>query len=200
MSAADRVYRLLLRAYPAAFRAAYGREMALVFRDRRRAPGARGIRFWTEMVWDVARSAPPLRLEAWRARWGVAIQTKGGTMKTMAILAVVIGALEALNALAETWAGGVAGRNASALLGLALAVVAGAMLLASGIALLRRSRGAAALARGAALACLAVFALIALATPMLSVLATVLGIGFPIALLIFLRWTRRRGPSMPTAA
>ena len=31
---AERIYRLLLRAYPADFRAQYGREMVLLFRDQ----------------------------------------------------------------------------------------------------------------------------------------------------------------------
>ena len=61
MSAAERAYRLLLRAYPAAFRAAYGREMTQLFNDRRRdASSARG-QFWAAMLADVARSAPTMR-------------------------------------------------------------------------------------------------------------------------------------------
>ena len=91
MRAAERVYRLLLRAYPAGFRAEYGREMVLVFRDRRRDESARGIRFWSEMIWDVARSAPALRLDAFRIRWEEDIQTGEEKMRTMAILAVLIG-------------------------------------------------------------------------------------------------------------
>ena len=78
--------------------------------------------------------------------------------------------------------------------------VAGALLVTSGIALLRHAPGAAAWARGAAITCLAVFVFIGLVTPRLSIVATMLGIGFPIALLLFLRWTRGRGPSVPTMA
>ncbi len=33
-AAAERIYRLLLRAYPPDFRAEYGREMVLLFRDQ----------------------------------------------------------------------------------------------------------------------------------------------------------------------
>jgi hypothetical protein len=200
MSAADRVYRLLLRAYPAEFRAAYEREMAQLFRDRHREAGAEGVRFWAWLIWDVARSAPALRLEMLRARPGGNIQIEGGTMKTMAILAILIGAMEAVNSLAEAWAGGIMLHGGYSLAGGAMGAVAGALLAASAIALLRRAPGAAALAQGAAITCLTVFVLIALLRPMFSVAATGLGIGFPIALLVFLRWTQRRGPSVPTMA
>ena len=48
--------------------------------------------------------------------------------------------------------------------------------------------------------CLAVFTLIVLLRPMFSILATTLGIGFPIVLLLFLRWTRRKGATVATMA
>ena len=198
MSAAERTYQLLLRAYPAGFRAAYAREMTLLFRDQRREPDARGVRFWAELLWDVARSAPALRVEALRARWDRDIQPEEGTMKPMAILAVLIGAFEALNSLVEAWAGGVVNGDGYSLMWGILGAVAGALLLASGIALLRRATGAAAWARGAAVTCLAVFVFIDLVHPRMSILATVLGIGFPIALLLFLRWGR--GQSGPIIA
>lgn len=199
-SAAERIYRLLLRAYPAAFRAAYGREMLMLFRDRLRevADADGGVRFWVEMFWDVARSAPALRLEALRARRDADIPTEGGTMKTMAILAVLIGAFETVNSLAEGWAGGVVNRDAYSLTAGALGAAAGLVLLAAGVAMLLRSRRAATLAGGAAVACVAVFAIVAVAAPRLSLLATILGIAFPIALLIFLR--RGGGKSVPMTA
>lgn len=199
-SAAERIYRLLLRAYPAAFRAAYGREMLMLFRDRLRevADADGGVRFWVEMFWDVARSAPALRLEALRARRDADIPTEGGTMKTMAILAVLIGAFETVNSLAEGWAGGVVNRDAYSLTAGALGAAAGLVLLAAGVAMLLRSRRAATLARGAAVACVAVFAIVAVAAPRLSLLATILGIAFPIALLIFLR--RGGGKAVPMTA
>jgi hypothetical protein len=196
--AAERVYRLLLRAYPAAFRAAYGREMVLAFRDQRRETGASGVRFWAAVVWDVARSAPALRVEALRARGEKGSRTEEGTMKPMAILAVLIGALEVVNAAAEGWVGWTTYRDGYSLAGGVMGAVAGALLVASGIALLRRSPGAAAWARGAASTCLVMFLVIGLVTPRLSILALLLGIGFPLALLLFLRWSR--GRSVPTMA
>ena len=63
MTTAERVYRLLLRAYPSSFRAAYRGEMEMLFRDRRRE--RHGAGFWGETASDVARSAPAERLEGW---------------------------------------------------------------------------------------------------------------------------------------
>lgn len=120
-------------------------------------------------------------------------------MKIMGILAVLIGALETLNSLSEAFAGGLAGRSSVSILALILAALSTALLLASGVALLIRSRGAATLARGAALICLVVFAAIAALQPLFSIAATVLGVGFPIALLIFLYWNPRGGRSASMA-
>ena len=199
MRAAERVYRLLLRAYPAGFRAEYGREMVLVFRDRRRDASARGIRFWWDMISDVARSAPALRLDAFRIRWEEDIQTGEEKMRTMAILAVLIGVTEAANALAEGWAGGIA-NGGFWLAGIILTVVAGTLLVVAGVAMLRRAPGAVPWARVAAITCLTVVVLIRLVDGWMSIFGTLLGIVFPIALLFFLWWTRRRGPSAPAMA
>jgi hypothetical protein len=200
MSTAERTYRLLLCAYPAAFRAKYGREMTLLFRDQRREPGARDVRFWAELLWDVARTAPTLRIEALRAQWDRDIRTGEGRMRTMAILAVLIGAAEAVNALAEGWAGGATNGSGFWLAGVILATVAGALLLAAGIAMLRQTPDAVLWARAAAITCLAVVVLIRLVQGWMSIFATLLGIVFPIALLLFMQWTRGRGPSAPTMA
>jgi hypothetical protein len=197
VSSAERVYRLMLRAYPVGFRAEYGAQMALFFRDRRREVGARRVSFWAAMVWDIARSAPALRLEAARARWTTNIQIKGGNMKTMAILAILVGAIEVVNSMVEGWFGGIVNHAGSSLVGAAVGVAAGALLVAAAIALLRRSPGAAVLATGAAIACLAVFVLVALVRPMFSIFADILGIGFPIAMLLFLRGARGKGNSAP---
>ena len=186
MSAPERVYALLLRAYPAGFREAYGREMLQLFRDQRREASAREVRFWSAILWDVACSAPGLQLESIRGRWGGDIQIGGAKMKTMAILAVLVGALETLNSLAEIFAGGLVGRGSASMLAMVLAALAPVLLLLSGVALLVRPRRAATLARGAALTCLVVFATIAALQPIFSIASTVLGVGFPIVLLLFL--------------
>jgi hypothetical protein len=121
-------------------------------------------------------------------------------MRTMAMLAVLIGAAEAANALAEGWAGGIANGSGFWLAGVILTMVAGALLLVAGIAMLRRAPGAVPWARAAAITCLAVVVLVRLVQGWMSIFATLLGIVFPIALLLFLRWTRGRGPSAPTMA
>jgi hypothetical protein len=198
MTAVERAYQLLLRAYPADFRAEFGREMALAFRDQHRELSARAVSFWAATLWDVARSAPGLRLEALRASWQRDIQTEEGNMRPMAILAIVIGAIEAINALTEGWAGGFVNRGALSLAALTFAVAAGVLLVAAGVQLLRRSPGAAALARVAVVTCVVVFAFITLTKPLLSIFSIILGIGFPIVLLLFLR--RTRGQSTPSTA
>ncbi len=199
MSAAERAYQLLLRAYPRGFRDEYGREMALAFRDQGREVQRNAARFWAETLVDIARSAPRLQLEALRLRGDRIIQTGEGTMTkmTMAILAIMIGALEAMNALQEVWGAGIVSHDSRALLGGTIAMVAGALLITAGIALLRRSPNAAALAQAAAVTCLVVFAFLALALPLLSGFAILLGIGFPIALFAFAHWDRPRDIGAP---
>src|SRR5437867_12956249 len=81
---AERIYRLLLRAYPPAFRAEYGREMVLVFRDQCRDSDVRTLGFWMRVFWDIVRSAPTLRAEATR--------TVEVTMMLAAILTVLLAA------------------------------------------------------------------------------------------------------------
>lgn len=65
-SPSERLYGLLLAAYPSDFRREYGREMSLVFADRRRE-GGRGAaalaRVWCDTLLDLARSAPKEHLE-----------------------------------------------------------------------------------------------------------------------------------------
>ena len=199
MSAAERAYLLLLRAYPGAFRKEYGREMALAFRDQRHEMQRTAARFWAGTLVDIARSAPPLQLEALRVRTARFIQTSEGTMTkmTMAILAITIGALEAMNALQEAWGAGIVNHDSRALLGGTIAMVAGALLIAAGVALLRRSPNAGRLAQGAAVTCLVVFAFLALVLPLLSGFAIVLGIGFPVALYAFAHWDRPRDVGAP---
>lgn len=201
MSPALRVYQLLLRVYPAEFRAEFGGEMLLLFRERRFRDGARGPRFWAAIFWDVARSAPALRLEAWRVRLGNITHTvEGRAMRmTMAILAIVVGAIEAVNASQEVWLGGAMNRGWP-LIGGTIAVVAGALLLTAGIALVRRSPVSDTLAQGAAITCLLVFILTGVVIPQMSTFATLLGIGYPVVMLLLLGSGRGRGSSVPEVA
>jgi uncharacterized membrane protein YhaH (DUF805 family) len=106
---------------------------------------------------------------------------------TMAILSILIGAIETVNALAEGRAAAAVGMDSAALTAVTLAIVAGVLLLAAGIAQILRAARAPALSLTAAVTCLAVFALILVVSPRMSIFSTLLGIGFPIALLLFLR-------------
>ena len=119
---------------------------------------------------------------------------------TMAILSILVGAVEAMNALQEVWVGGALNRDAALLIGATIAVTAGVLLLSAGIALLRGSARAAELATGAAVTCLVVFVIVGLVKPQMSAFSTLLGIGFPIALMLFLRATRGHGPNHPVTA
>jgi predicted permease len=87
-SRARRAYAWLLQAYPAAFRADVGEEMARAFADRYRDEAARGQRalaaLWARTLWDTARNAIPERLAQRTAGPARAIAAKGGTMDTLA--------------------------------------------------------------------------------------------------------------------
>ena len=190
MSAADRAYRVLLRAYPASFRAAYGREMSLAFREWRREHHTSDARFWCAIVLDVVRSAPALRLDALRARLTTTTRTSGGTMKIMGFLAVLVGLLLAANASFEVYAG-TGYPFAAGIIG----VCGGVLLLLTGGMLLRRGTGATKLALASAVACLAIFAFIGIVKPVMSIGSTLLGTGFTLALLIFLLVAGRRSSS-----
>ena len=202
MTAADRVYAVLLRAYPSDFRAAYGREMARVFRDCRHAQRGRGVRFWLGIARDVAASAPRVRLDAWNRQVDADFQPEETNMmrSTMAILAMVIGAVEIVNCAVEGWVGGIVNGDSYSLLVGALGIMAGSLILASGIALQRRTASAARLARVAAVVCLAVFLLIGVVHGRMSIFATLLGTAFPIVLLVYVHTSRGRGAQPPMLA
>jgi hypothetical protein len=194
MMAGERLYRVLLRAYPARFRESYEREMVLVFRNQRREGATRALSYWTALLLDVARSAPP----EWREELSSNIHPGGVLVKTMAIVAVLVAAFELVNTAAEVKMGGFAGRDPLAQAAIVAAMLAMLGLLAAGVGLLRRGRAAEPLARLAATGCLASFAFIGLARPMLSILAMLAGIGFPLALLAWL-FARRARPTSGAA-
>jgi hypothetical protein len=185
---AERVYALLLHAYPSAFRATYAREMTLAFRDLARDAGRTGPAFWLEIAADVARSAPALRLEAVQRRLTL-IGIGGRIMRAIGLLAIVVGILETANTLTELAAGGIAGRGMAGSIALLLAIIGGVLLVAAGFAL----RHAHAIwARNAAIVCLALFILARTLAPWMSIASTVIGVVFPLALLV---WTTRRRSS-----
>src|SRR5256885_8084958 len=138
---AERIYELLLRAYPPDFRAEYGREMVLLFRDQCRERDVRTVGFWAAVIWDVARSAPAVRAEAWCTRGSESTQTSEVIMKVAAMLTVLVGVFGILNAMVEWGAaltGAIGGMHALALV---LGVCASALLLGAGAAILRGTGG-----------------------------------------------------------
>jgi hypothetical protein len=186
---AERAYALLLRAYPREFRATYGREMTLAFRDLARDAGTSGVRFWIGIIADVARTAPAQHADALRARWRPDTRTEENRMKPMGILAVAIGLLQAVNAVIELTHGDAAGLPS---LVVGLAIVVGLLLVAAGVALLRRMPRAATLAQLAAAAWLVLVVIVRVVHPWMSIFATLLAVVFPIALLVYV-WTARSG-------
>lgn len=191
---AERIFRLLLRAYPPAFRAEYGREMVLLFRDQCRESDVQTLGFWATVVWDVARSAPALRVEPWLARWNENTRTMEVIMKLAALLTVLLGVIGVLNAGVEWGAGAAQTIQGAHALSLVLGVLASVLLLAAGVALLSgtpRSRQA---ARLALLASVVMIVAARLLFPWMSIFSQLLGIGLPVALLIALYLPRRASP------
>ena len=178
---AERAYALLLRAYPPAFRACYGHEMTLCFRDLLRDAGTSRLGFWVAIVTDVARTAPTLRAEALRARGNATLRLEDGRMKTMGVLAVLIGLLQGVNALLELNAGGTAGWPG---LVVAMAIVLGVLLVIAGVALLAGASSARTLSQSAAVCWLVLVVLVRAVHPWMSIFATLLAVVFPVALLV----------------
>jgi len=190
---AERIYRLLLRAYPPDFRAEYGREMMLLFRDQCRESDVRTVGFWAAVIGDVARSAPALRAAAWRARVSESTRTMEVTMKLAAILTLLVGVFGILNAVIE-WSAGGNGTTEHAL-ALVLGVGASALLLAAGVVILRPTERGRQGARLALFASLVLIVAARLLHPWMSIFAQLVGIGLPVAFLIALYWPRRTSPS-----
>ena len=185
---AERAYALLMRAYPADFRAVYGREMVLVFRAMVRDRGSASPALWLETIGDVVRTASILRVEALRARRNPTFRTEDGRMKTMGVLAVLIGLLQAVNAAAELNAGGTAGWPT---LVVVMAIVLSALLFVAGVALLADTSRAVVLAQIAAVSWLALVVVVRTVHPWMSIFSTLLAVVFPLALLVYV-WTRRK--------
>src|SRR5258707_7058760 len=175
---AEGIYRLLLRAYPPAFRAEYGREMVLVFRDQCREGDVGPLGFWVRVFWDVVRSAPALRAEATR--------TVEVIMKLAAILTVLLGAYGILGAMNE-W--GAASQHAGTyVLAIVLGVAASLLLLGAGVGILLQKRQAARLALALSLVC---FVAARLVFPWMSIFLQLIGFVLPVGLLIALYWPRQ---------
>ena len=188
---AERIYRLLLHAYPPDFRAEYGREMVVLFRDQCRESDVRSLGFWTAVIYDVARSAPALRMEAWRQN----TRTMEVIMKLAAMLTVLVGVLGILNAGVE-WGAAVTGTiGGMHALSLVLGVLASGLLLAAGVAILRPSQQGRQAARLALIGSLVLIVAARLLFPWMSIFSQLVGFGLPVGLLITLYWPRRAFPA-----
>jgi len=197
---AERIYRLLLRAYPPDFRAVYGREMVLLFRDQCRESDVRTFGFWAAVIWDLARSAPALRAEAWCTRGRESTRTIEVIMKLAGVLAVLLGVYGGVSALTEAVAGMRGTPSGAYILAVLLGVIAAALLLTAGASLLRSPVSGRPTATITTLASLVIVLIARLLHPWMGMLALIVGIGFPIVLLAALHWPNRRGPSTSQSA
>jgi hypothetical protein len=138
---AERLYALLLRAYPAALRERFGSEMRQLFCDRRRDAAKRGegaARFWLELAADIVRSLPAQHLAALRERRSarpaeqpdnpfpekamIFRKLVGGVLVALALIHIVADAVDANNSMG------------------ALAILVTLLTLAAGAAILRYPR------------------------------------------------------------
>ena len=99
----DRVFRLLLLLYPAAFRAEYESEMRADFAVRRRSSSA--VVFWLDAIFDTLVNAAAAHLDMFKqdARWAVRsfAKTPGFTAAAISVAALGIGATAAVFTLAD---------------------------------------------------------------------------------------------------
>ena len=193
---AERIYRLLLRAYPPEFRAEYEREMVLLFRDQclESESDVRTLGFWMAVLGDVVRSAPALRVAAWRGRASQNTRTMEGTMKLAAMLTVLLGAFGVLSAAVEWVAGSTQAMTGTHVLAIVLGAFASVLLLAAGVAILSGTGRGRQTARLALLASLVIVVAARLLHPWMSIFSLLVGIGMPVALLLALYWPRRGSP------
>lgn len=188
---AERIYGLLLRSYPPAFRAEYGREMLLLFRDQCREGDVRTPGFWARVLSDIIRSAPALRLEAWREN----ITTTEVIMKLAAALTVLLALFGIVGIGAEWVAGSKHPMTGAWVLAVALGMIGSVLLLAAAVAILSRAPRGRQVARVALLASLVMGVAARLLFPWMGVAAQLIGIGLPLGLLIALYWPRRVSPA-----
>jgi|SRR5437588_2323135 len=188
---AEQIYRLLLRAYPPDFRAEYGREMVLLFRDQCRERDVRTLGFWAAVICDVARSAPALRAEAWRVRGDENTRTLEVIMKLAAMLTLLLGVFGIASAVVEWVAGSKGAMDGRYVLAVVLGVFASVLLLGAGVAILLQTRWGRQPARLVLFASLASMAAARLLFPWMSIFSQLVGFGLPVTLLIALYWPRK---------
>lgn len=194
--ATEQLYRLLLHAYPPAFRAEYGGEMMQVFRDQCRAENVGAIAFWVSVAWDVLQSAPALHVNAWHERQHVNTGTGRLTMKLVAMMAVLAGTFEILNAAGEGIVGGRHGSGSAHLAAVLLGLAAAVLLLVAGVAVLRGPATRRRSAMRAAIVSIAALVAARLTFGWMSIFSQLVGLAPPITIVSMLYWTGRRGSSL----
>jgi hypothetical protein len=197
---AERVYRLLLRVYPRAFRSEYSREMTQLFRDEYRIRDVTAVAFWASIMWDAAHSAMSMWVDVWLALGKKYTRTFEVIMKLAGSLAVLFGVFGALNALAEAVAAMRGTLEGALLLAILLGGASAALLITAGAALWRSNLSGRHTATITLVASLVIILIARLTHPWMSGLSQLVGIGLPIALLAVLHWPGRRGPSTSAAA
>ena len=191
-AAAEWIYRVLLCAYPRAFRAEYGREMTLLFRDQCRTTGAGSLGFWLHVLWDLAQSAPAMRADEWRARGRSNTRTTGVNMKIFAMVTMLLGAVAVLSAAVEGVMGVRQDYGGAYLISILLGVVAGALLLVAGVGAMRDTPSGQMTAIRAAIASLAAFLLARGLFGWMSIVTQIIGIAIPLAILAVMHRPRGR--------
>jgi hypothetical protein len=116
-------------------------------------------------------------------------------MSILAILTILVGALETAGGLQELVYQGILNSRLYPLVGGTIGTVAGAFLLATGIALFRGSPDTPRLARATVAVSLPVFLLIGVIAPLAGVAATVLACAMPLVVLAAL--SRQSPPTRP---
>jgi hypothetical protein len=196
---AERMYRLLLRAYPNDFRSEYGGEMMLLFRDDHSRRKAAALGFWVSTVCDVARSATSMWMDVLWTRGKDYTRIVEVIMKLAGILAVLLGLYGVVSALVEAVAGIRGTPSGAYILAVSLGIIAAALLLTAGASLLRSPVTGRPTATITSLASLVIVLITRLLHPWMGMLALIVGIGFPIVLLAALHWPSGRGPSTSRA-
>jgi hypothetical protein len=187
------LYRASLALYPAEFRRQFGAEMVQVFEDQLEEEWERrsvvGIAHAAATAaWEIVSIALSLRLNR-------RISMQGQT--PIATLAIVLGALETGGGVQELVYAGIIRSQTYPLVAGTLGAVAGALLLAAGIAFLGRSRLTGEIVLAAACVSVPVFILIGIVTRIAGWPITAVGVLFPLLLLLLARAQAKSSQSTP---
>ena len=102
LTASQRLYALMLNAYPAEFRREYGQHMGQVFRDCGRAAEGRNgpvvlLHFWLIMLLDLVKTAPKEHLDNLRKGKSVMNNLRRDALALFGCIAIIVVAVLLLN-------------------------------------------------------------------------------------------------------